>query len=85
MESIAPIGSDEPDGLTDNEFTHIFGTDPGFYQHHWMQIHVADSDSEDPEQAAKVAASEAIEKRIAEGSFLLDHGYFGMDVTEGSD
>jgi len=79
------LASDEPDGLTDNEFTHIFGTDPGFYQHHWMQIHVADSDSEDPEQAAKVAASEAIETRIAEGSFLLDHGYFGMDLTEGSD
>merc|ERR1711988_363273 len=50
-----------------------------------MKVVVEDADTSDTDVQAKIKASEEIETRLNEGSFMLDHGYFGMDLTAGSD
>ena len=82
-DSDADLLSEEPSWLSSNQYTHIFGTDPGFYEHHFMKVNMTDVVTD--EDKKKKAASDNIDKRLKAGTFKMDHGYFGMDLREGTD
>jgi len=81
----AKLESEEPDWYTTNQYAHIFGSDPGFYEHHFMTVNITQPTDFSDEDKAKAEASDEIRKHLNAGSFEMDHGYFGMDLREGTD
>lgn len=72
----------QPPWLKEGKYTHLFGDDPGFYEHMFMNISVTEPTDADKEMKE---ASDEIRKSISSGTFKLDSGYLGMDLTEGTD
>mmetsp|Transcript_91733 Transcript_91733/g.262270 ORF Transcript_91733/g.262270 Transcript_91733/m.262270 type:complete len:639 (-) Transcript_91733:195-2111(-) len=79
------LESEEPDWYSKNQYDHIFGSDPGFYEHHFMTVNITDTSDFTAADMAKAKASDEIAARIKAGTFATDSGYFGMDLTEGTD
>ena len=76
--------SEEPSWMNGAQYNKMFGTDPGFYESsNCMTVNVTDGTSK--VDAKKIKASNDIRKRITDGTFAMDHGYFGMDLTDGTD